>query len=80
MCIGRIEDIRPVAELPEVAAMPVEMARSVLTEWGVTRVAMISYYTYPNCQLMFAALEIGGSWFDLSRQELGLEVVGQFAI
>lgn len=76
--IGRVEDIRPPAELPDVDGMRAELPRSVLEEWGVTRLAMISYYAFPNSQVMFCALEIGGKWYDLHRKELALEVVGQY--
>ncbi len=76
-CIGRIEDIRPIAELPDTDEMRADVPRSILAEWGVTRVAMISYYQFPEQQVMFAALELGGLWFDLQRKELMLEVVGQ---
>jgi len=76
-CIGRIEDIRPIAELPDADEMRAELPRSILTEWGVSRVAMISYYMFPDNQVMFAALEVEGQWYDLQRKELTLEVVGQ---
>lgn len=76
--IGRIEDIRQPAELPDLDEMRAALPRSILEEWGVSRVAMISYYQFPGSQVMFCALEIGGSWFDLKRRELSLEVVGQW--
>lgn len=78
-CIGRIEDIRQPSELPDIPdLMGADVPRTVLEEWGVTRLAMISYHNYPGQQVMFAALEIEGKWYDLRRQELTLEVVGQY--
>jgi hypothetical protein len=47
-----------------------------MREWGVTRVAMISYHANREQELMFAALEVDGEWYDLQRQHLTLEVVG----
>jgi hypothetical protein len=81
--IGRVEEVRLVAELPDLpsSGLPVtgEFApKSILVESGVTRVAMLSYHASPNAQFMFAALEIGGEWFDLQRQKLELEVVGLY--
>lgn len=75
-CIGRIEDIRRIDELPA-AHMPEETPVSLLVEWGVTREALISYCAYPSQECILAVLEMGGKWFDLRRQELVLEVVGQ---
>jgi hypothetical protein len=78
-CIGRIEDIRTPAELPDIPdGMPAELPRSVFEEWGVSRIALISYYAFPEQQYLFCALEIKGRWYDLRRQELTLEVVGQY--
>lgn len=78
-CIGRIEDIRPPSEVPDIPdVMAGEIPRSILEEWGVTRIAMISYHNYPGQQVMFAALEIADKWYDLKQQELTLEVVGQY--
>jgi hypothetical protein len=74
--IGRIEDIRPPAEMPYLSG--IEHPRAVLEEWGVSRVAMISYYAAPSSQFVFMALEIGGEWWDLKRRKLSLEVVGRF--
>jgi hypothetical protein len=76
-CSGRIEDIREVSELPDTPLMPAELPRSILREWNVTRVALISFHAYPGQELIFGALEIGGRWYDLRRQELLLEVIGQ---
>lgn len=77
-CIGRIEDIRTPGELPNLSDVLPDHPRTVLEEWGVTRIAMISYYAYPEQQYLFCALEIAGKWYDLRRQELTLEVVGQY--
>src|SRR5262245_52574869 len=81
--IGRIEDIRRPEDMPDIAGSGAptdgEFApRSILKEWGVSRLAMISYDVWPGQTVMFAALEIGGAWYDLKRQELVLEVVGQY--
>jgi hypothetical protein len=78
--IGRVEDIRPPAEIPDLAGFSDrgEFApRQIMLEWGVTRVAMISYHANGEQELMFAALEVDGEWYDLERQHLTLEVVGQ---
>jgi hypothetical protein len=77
--IGRVEDIRPPAEMPDLAGFSTrgEFApRQIMREWGVTRVAMISYHATREQELMFAALEVDGEWYDLQRQHLTLEVVG----
>ncbi len=47
-------------------------------QWGATRVATISYYSSVNRQYLLTALEMGGEWWDLARNPLDLEVVGQF--
>jgi len=77
--IGRVEDIRPPAEMPDLAGFSDrgEFApRQIMLDWGVTRVAMISYHANRELDLMFAALEVDGEWYDLQRQHLTLEVVG----
>ena len=61
-CIGRIEDIRPIEELPDVDEMRAELPRSILAEWGVSRLAMISYYMFPDQQVMFA--DMGQRFFE----------------
>lgn len=84
VAIGRVEDVRPVAEMPDPAAVGLpylpsagEFApRNILIEMGVERVASISYHASPTAELLFTALEIGGEWYDLRRQKLELEVVG----
>jgi hypothetical protein len=78
--IGRIEEIRKVAELPDLPDAGVPMRgpyapRSILQEIGAERVALISYKTSPDNELIFAALEIGGEWFDLNKQKLEIETV-----
>jgi hypothetical protein len=78
--IGRVEEVRPVAEMPDLpeTGLPVtgEFApKNILVEFGVTRVAAITYHTSPEQQFMFAALEIGGEWFDLRKQKLEIETV-----
>jgi hypothetical protein len=73
---GRIEEIRTPAELPALPGMSADEAREILAEWGVSRMAWITYHASPEQQYMFVALEIDGKWFDLHRQELELEIVG----
>jgi hypothetical protein len=80
-CAGRVEDIRRPEDLPEIEGFdqagenaPV----SILREWGVTRVAVISYEPDPNQQCVFTALEIAGEWYDMRRQKLTFEVIGQY--
>ena len=82
-CVGRVEEVRPVAEMPELAELgfaPVgEFApKSIMQEFGIERVASISYHATPTAQFLFTAVEIGGEWFDLKRQKLTIEVVGVF--
>ena len=76
-----MEDIRPPAEMPDLAGFTTRgefSPRAIMREWGVTRVAMIRYHVRPDQELMFAALEVdGGDWYDLQHQRLTLEVVGQ---
>jgi hypothetical protein len=79
VAIGRVEDIRPPEEMPDLAGFSDrgEFApRQTMREWGVTRVAMISYHADREQELLFAALEVDGEWYDLQRQHLTLEVVG----
>lgn len=81
VCIGRIEDIRPVAEMPDLPGFAVagEFApHEILREWGVTRHATISYRLDSGPEVVFGALEIAGKWFDLQRQHITLEVIGQY--
>lgn len=75
VCIGRIEDIRTIDELPEIPdqIMPTE----ILRDMGVTRIAAVSYFATDHDEVLFFALEIGGAWFDLQRQRIELEVIGQ---
>lgn len=79
--IGRVEDVRTVAEMPDLPELGLPTAgefapKNILRELGAERVAMISYHSSPDAELMFAALEIGGEWFDLQHQKLELEIVG----
>jgi len=79
--VGRVEDICTPAAIPELPIVLPEMRDEVVTvlaEWGVSRVAMISYYADAHVQYLFTALEIAGEWWDLKRQRLTLEVIGQF--
>ena len=83
--IGRVEEIRPVAELPDLpeTGLPVGgpfAPKNILVEWGVARVAMITYHASPDQQFMFAALEIGGEWFDLQHQKLEIETVWGYGL
>lgn len=81
--VGRVEDIRTVAEMPAAAEVGAPLSEygepgDMLREMGVEHVAVISYHTSPNAELMFTAIEIGGEWFDLKRQRLTIEVIGVF--
>jgi len=81
--VGRVEEIRPVEEMPEFAELGFPTAgefapKSIMREFGIERVASISYYATPNTQYLFTAFEIGGEWYDLKRNKLTLEVVGVF--
>lgn len=78
--IGRIEEVQTVAELPDLPGVGLPVSgpfapKNILLEWGVTRVAMITYHTSPEQQFMFTALEIEGEWYDLKRQKLEIETV-----
>jgi hypothetical protein len=79
--IGRIEEVQTVDEMPDLSGetgLPTVgpfAPKNIMREWGVTRVAAITYHTSSDQQLMFAALEIGGEWFDLKRQKLEIETV-----
>jgi hypothetical protein len=80
-CVGRVEDIRPVEEMPDLPGFETtgEFApREILREWGVTRHASISYHMTPEQEVMFSAFEVGGEWYDLKRQKLTLEIIGQY--
>lgn len=84
---GVIEDIRTRNEMPNIDGFDItgetrglsiwrEYApRSILAEWKVSRVAVISYTMDDGLQVMFTALEIDGRWWDLKRQQLTLEVI-----
>ena len=75
--IGRIEEIRTIAELPDVPdrATVIPAQKAVLRELGAEKFALISFKTSPDHELMFAAVEIGGEWFDLRKQKLEIETV-----
>ena len=80
-CIGRIEDIRSVDDMPDLPGFEKEgefAPREILREWGVTRHAAISYHAGPDQDVIFAALEIDGEWYDQRQQKLTLEIVGQY--
>jgi hypothetical protein len=81
--IGRIEAMLPVDQLPELAELGFPTAgefapKSIMREFGIERVATISYHASPNAEFLFTAVEIGGEWYDLKRNKLTLEVVGAF--
>jgi hypothetical protein len=76
--IGRVEEMRRPDELPHLPGMSAEAARETLQEWGVSRVAIISYHTSPDSQFLFVALEVEGHWFDLKRNALEIEVIGSY--
>lgn len=81
-CIGTIEDIRAIDDLPDLPGFTEAgfSAREILREWHVTRHALISYSPAPGVELMFSAVEIEGAWYDLRRQPLALEVIGQSSV
>lgn len=75
--IGVIEDIRTRNEMPPLDGFDVtgEYApHSILAEWKVSRVAVISYTMHSGLDVMFTALEIEGQWWDLKRQPLTITV------
>jgi hypothetical protein len=78
VCVGRIEDIRAINELPPVPGFAeVKRVHVILREKGVTRLALVSYFMGPHQEVAFTAVEIAGEWFDLNGQALTLEVIGQ---
>ena len=81
--VGRVEEIRPVDDMPELPELGFATAgefapKSIMQEFGIERVASISYNATPNAQYLFTAVEIAGEWFDLKRNKLTIEVVGVF--
>jgi hypothetical protein len=78
VCIGRIEDIRGINELPPVPGFTeMKYVNAVLRERGVTRLAVVSYFMTEHQEVAFTAVEIAGEWFDLQGQAIQLEVIGQ---
>lgn len=77
VCVGRIEDIRSIDDLPDVPGADAAVPVAILREWGVTRWAVVSYFATPDQEVAFVALEINGEWFDLQKQRLTFEVIGQ---
>lgn len=77
--ICRIEDIRYLSDMPDLGGFGRGTGispREILREWNVSRVATISFHDGGDL-FVFNALEIEGEWFDLRRQALTIEVVGQ---
>ena len=80
-CIGRIEDIRSVDDMPDLPGFEKEgefSPREIMREWGVSRHAAITYHLTPDQEVVFVAIEIDGEWYDLHRQRLTLEIIGQY--
>ena len=78
-CIGKIEDIRTPDETPQIEGFAPSgelNPQQIMREWGVTRVAVITYIQVPGKSLMFVALEIDGEWYDLQRQKLTIRRFG----
>jgi hypothetical protein len=69
--VGRVEELRPPQELPDLPELSSGAARAVLAELEVSRVALLSYH-YGAQRVVFAALESSGQWFDLRGQQLTL--------
>src|SRR4051812_31899494 len=76
VCIGRVESLTSLTELPDILGMKLQV-QAILAEWGVTRVGAISYHATAFAEMLFYALEIDGEWYDMRRQKLTLEIVGQ---
>ena len=76
--VGRIEDLQDPAALPRLphAGGAEREVGAILRDWQISRVAMISFRDGAG-EWMFAAFEIQGRWFDLNRNELRLEIIGQ---
>lgn len=82
VCVGRIENIRTPDEMPDRPGFDTagEFApRQIAIDWGVSRVALISFHPNPEQEAVFVAFEIAGEWYDLKRQPLTLEVIGQYS-
>lgn len=59
---------RDLAEIPGFRDRSAAHAvRSILEEWKVERLAFL---TYNRDRYVFAALQIGGNWYDMQRQQL----------
>jgi hypothetical protein len=64
--------------LPLLPDIPADLSKEfsqIMQEWGVTRVALIAYpaAVYPEpggFDLMFAAIEVDGKWWDMQHQLL----------
>lgn len=85
-CYGRVDDVRPINQLPaieDVDALAREAgytdsgaaARSILGECGASHIAIISYRMTPTQLVAFAVFAIGGEWFDRAGQPLTIEEV-----
>lgn len=82
--VGQIERIWPVDAVQFVGGFDwissdPRATMEFLKAEGVTRVATISYRITRYSEAMFTAVEIGGAWFDLQKNPITLEVVGQYA-
>ena len=75
--IGRIEMISAQDEPTIPGFRDDEQTAAILREWGVTRIAYISYRIPDEQEVMFCALEVKGAWRDLDGKPLELEIVGQ---
>jgi hypothetical protein len=79
-CKGRVAEILTPDHMPDLEGRPASAAAAVLAEWHVTRVAMISHWAGRKRQVVFAALEIEGQWYDMHRQPLTIEPAAQWEI
>lgn len=78
VCVGRIEDIRGINELPPAPGFAeMKIVNAIMRDKGVTRLALVSYFMTEHQEVAFTAVEIAGEWFDLNGQALTLEVIGQ---
>ncbi len=72
---GEVMSVASPWELPDLPELEAGPARTVLLEWAIVRVAMISHY-YDDQPVMFAALQTEtGTWFDLHGQELSISIL-----
>ncbi len=70
--IGRVEAVARPEDLPLITPFDLDTVRSILHEWEVDLVAMVSY-PYGRQQLMVALLRTPAGWRDMQGQRITVE-------